>query len=359
MRPKVGIIFKSYEQLPCIMHYARRAEEVGLVGGFWIAEAYHWFRQYGHEARGAMVTLAAAATVTKTIPIGLSIGSPYMRHPVVQASEACALDELSGGRFVMGMGAGKVGINYIGVDLKQQAPVKVHREAIEIFRKTVKGEAYSYKGEMFTSSMPGIAPERRFHRDTIPVVIGATGPFMQKLAGEIADGLMLPGLTSPGFVKMSLKNLGEGFAKAGKPKPADFPLGAVILSSISRDGKKAKDAARSYAATYVVNKIRNIQNDEILSSAGIPEEELAPLRARIASGNEDVTDLVTDSMLRRFGVVAGTPDEAAEILQGLVDAGLNLPLMELVGKDEQAVLEAIELLASDVVPQLGPVGGAA
>ena len=83
------------------------------------------------------------------------------------------------------------------------------------------------------------------------------------------------------------------------------------------------------------------------------------MRAQIASGNEDITDLVTDSMLRRFGVVAGTPDEAAEILQGLVDAGLNLPLMELVGQDEQAVLEAIELLASDVVPQLGPVGGAA
>jgi 5,10-methylenetetrahydromethanopterin reductase len=341
------------------MNYARRAEEVGLTGGFWIAEAYHWFRQYGHEARGAMVTLAAAATVTKTIPIGLSIGSPYMRHPVVQASEACALDELSGGRFVMGMGAGKVGINYIGVDLKQQTPVKVHREAIEIFRKVVKGEDFSYTGEMFTSSMPGIAPERRFHRDTIPVYIGATGPFMQKLAGEIADGLMLPGLTSPGFVTMSLKNLGEGFSRVSRPQPADFPLGAVILSSISRDGKKAKDAARSYAATYVVNKIRNIQNDDILSSSGIGEDELAPLRARIASGNEDLTDLVTDSMLARFGVVAGTPDESAEILQRLVDAGLNLPLMELVGEDEAAVLDAIRLLASDVVPQLGPVGGAA
>jgi alkanesulfonate monooxygenase SsuD/methylene tetrahydromethanopterin reductase-like flavin-dependent oxidoreductase (luciferase family) len=359
MQANVGIIFKSYEQLTRIMNYARRTEEVGLSGGFWIAEAYHWFRQYGHEARGAMVTLAAAASVTKTIPIGLSIGSPYMRHPVVQASEACALDELSGGRFVMGMGAGRVGINYIGVDLKQQPPVKVHREAINIFRKVVAGEAYSYNGEMFTSSMPGIAPERRFHRDSIPVYIGATGPFMQKLAGETADGLMLPGLTSPGFVRMSLKNLGEGFARANRPQPANFPLGAVILSSISRDGKKAKDAARSYAATYVVNKIRNIQNDEILSSSGIGEDELAPLRARIASGNEDLTDLVTDSMLARFGVVAGTPDEAAEILQGLVDAGLNLPLMELVGEDEDAVLDAISLLASDVVPQLGPVGGAA
>ena len=67
-----------------------------------------------------------------------------------------------------------------------------------------------------------------------------------------------------------MKNLAEGFARGGaSTKPADFPVGAVILSSISRDGKKAKDAARAYAATYVVNKIRNIQNDDILSSSGI------------------------------------------------------------------------------------------
>lgn len=358
IQPKIGIIFKSYEPLVSIQAYAKRTEEVNLSGGFWIAEAYHWFRKYGHEARGAMTTLAAVAIATKKIPIGLSIGSPYMRHPTIQASEACALDELSNGRFVMGMGAGKVGINYIEVDIKEKSPVKVHRESIDIFRRVVKGEAYEYEGEIFTSSMPAIAPERRFHRDYIPVYIGATGPLMQQLAGEQADGLMLPGLTSPGFVKIALGNLDKGFAKAGKLKPADYPLGGVILCSVSRDGEKAKNAARPYAATYVVNKIRNIHNDEILSSSGITEEELAPLRARIASGNEELTDLVTDEMLYKFGVVAGTPDEAARVLQNLVDAGMNLPLMEMVGNDQDAILESITLMAEEVVPQLGPVGGA-
>ena len=290
MRPKVGIIFKSYEPLSCIMHYARRAEEVGLDGGFWIAEAYHWFRQYGHEARGAMVTLAAATTVTKTIPIGLSIGSPYMRHPVVQASEACALDELSGGRFVMGMGAGKVGINYIGVDLKEQPPVKVHREAIEIFRKVVKGEPYSYEGEMFTSSMPGIAPERRFHRDAIPVVIGATGPFMQKLAGEIADGLMLPGLTSPGFVRMSLKNLGEGFAKAGEPQAGRFPAGrGYPVEHFARRQEGARTPPAPMPRPMSSIRSATFRTTKSCRAAGIPREpNLRPLRAQIASGNEDI-----------------------------------------------------------------------
>jgi len=354
VQPKVGIIFKSYEPLHAVAEYARLTDQLGLPGGFWLAEAYHWFRQYGHEARGAMVTLATAVHATKSIPIGLGIGSPYMRHPTIQASEACALDELSGGRFIMGMGAGKVGINYLEVDTKVASPVKVHRESIEIFRRVVKGDAFEYKGEIYSSTMPSIAPDRRFHRDTIPVYIGGTGPFMQRLAGEIADGLLLPGLTSPGFVQYSLENLHRGMRKAQRPLNEHFPVGGVILCSVSRDGKRAKDAARPYAATYIVNKIRNIKSDDILARSGITEEELAPMRARIASGNENLVDLVSDAIMRRFTVVAGTPAEATESLQALVDAGLNLPLMEVVGADKEANLETIRLVGSEVMPRLKP-----
>lgn len=359
IQPKVGIIFKSYEQLAAVAEYARLTDELELAGGFWLAEAYHWFRQYGHEARGVMVTLATAVHATRKIPIGLGIGSPYMRHPTIQASEACALDELSNGRFIMGMGAGKVGINYLEVDQKSTPPVKVHRESIEIFRRVVKGDAFEYRGEIFSSSMPEIPAERRFHRDVIPVYIGGTGPFMQRLAGEIADGLLLPGLTSPGFVDYARGNLHRGIEKAKRRISADFPLGGVILCSVSRDGKKAKDAARPYAATYIVNKIRNIQNDDILSRSGITEKELAPMRTRVAGGNEDLVDLVSNEIMRRFTVVAGTPDEATEILQDLVDAGLNLPLMEVVGADKESNLETIKLIGTQVVPRLKPYRTAA
>jgi alkanesulfonate monooxygenase SsuD/methylene tetrahydromethanopterin reductase-like flavin-dependent oxidoreductase (luciferase family) len=355
---KIGIIFKSYERLSSMQLFARRADELGLQGGFWFAEAYHWFRKYGYEARGAAACLAAVAAVTRTIPIGWGIGSPYMRHPTIQASEACAIDELSGGRFIMGMGAGKVGINYLDVDLAEQPPVKVHRDSIEIFRRVVKGEPFAYKGEIYTSEMPGIDPDLRFHRDYIPVYIGATGPGMQRLAGEIADGLLLPGLTSPGFVRFARKNLADGFAKANKRVPDDFPLGGVILCSISSDGHKAREAARRSAAIYVVNKVRNIQNDDILSSSGITDEELLPLRQRIAQGNDNLTDLVTDDMMRKFGVVAGSPSEALEILQALVDAGLNLPLMEVVGASEADKLETIEFIASHIVPNIKPAKAA-
>jgi 5,10-methylenetetrahydromethanopterin reductase len=351
----VGVIFKSYEPMSAIQSYAKQTEQSNLNGGFWIAEAYHWFRKYGHESRGCMATLAAAITATKRIPIGLGITSPYVRHPTAQASEAVALDELSGGRFIMGFGAGKVGIVYLEVDLGKQTPVKVHREAIEIFRGIVKGGKFSYEGELYKAEVPAMDRAGRGLRTYIPIYIGATGPYMQQLAGKMGDGLLLPGLTNPGFVRYAKDNLHKGFEKAGRKAEADFPIGGVILASVSRDGAKARDAARSYTGTYIVNKLRNIKNDVILSSSGLPDETWEPFRAAIAEGTEDeVTHLVGDDVMRKFTVIAGTPGECVEILQELVDAGLNLPLMEVVGADQEANLETIRLLGEEVVPKLKP-----
>jgi len=357
METNVGVIFKSYEPLQAIAAYAAATEAAGLAGGFWVAEAYHWFRNYGHEARGAMTTLATAIHATTTVPIGMGITSPYMRHPTIQASEAAALDELSGGRFVMGLGVGKVGVNYLETNLKEASPVKVHREAIAIVRGVLGGEAFSFSGEIYEAAVPAIAPDRRGHRTALPIYIGATGPYMQRLAGEIADGLLLPGLTSPGFVRYSYENLRKGFARIDR-KPVNFPVGGVILCSVSADGNKARDAARSYVATYIVNKIRNIQQDEILGRSGITKEELAPMRQRIEAGNEDLVDLVGDDIMRMFTVVAGTPVECVDILQELVDAGLNLPLMEVVGDNVDSNLETIRLLGAEVAPNLKPMGNA-
>jgi 5,10-methylenetetrahydromethanopterin reductase len=359
VQPKVGILFKSYEPLSSIRRYAALTEELNFAGGFWVAEAYHWFRQYGLEARGVFATLAAVALSTQRIPIGLGITSPYMRHPTIQASEACAIDELSNGRFIMGLGAGKVGINYLETANKSRPAVRIHRESIEIFRRITQGEAFAYEGEFYSSQMPAIAQERRGHRPSIPLYIGATGPLMQRLAGEVADGLLLAGLVSPGFTRIALANLVKGFEKAGKPVDPAFPVGGVVLCSVATDSKIAKNAARSYTATYVVNKIRNIGNNDILASSGVTDEMLAPLRARLATGNENLTDLVTDEMMRRFAVVAGNPTEATEILQGLIDAGMNLALMEVVGADEAANLESIRLLGAQVVPNLKPAKVAA
>ncbi|HZD52686.1 MAG TPA: LLM class flavin-dependent oxidoreductase, partial [Woeseiaceae bacterium] len=316
--PNVGVIFKSYEPLRSIQSYARQTEESGYTGGFWIAEAYHWFRKYGHESRGCFTTLAAAAMATSRIPIGLGITSPYMRHPTVLASEAAALDELAEGRFIMGLGAGKVGTEYLGLDMRKFTPVKTHRESIEMIRGIVSGDRFACEGELFQCEVPAVDRVGKGLRAHIPIYIGATGPYMQKLAGKIADGLLLPGLTSPGFTRYARDNCRDGAKSSGRELPPDFPVGGVILTACSENRRKAKDATRGYAGTYVVNKLRNIKNDVILSTSGLPDEAWEPFRRAIAEGTEDdVTELVSDEMQRAFTVISGTPDDCLEIVQEL------------------------------------------
>jgi len=176
---------------------------------------------------------------------------------------------------------------------------------------------------------------------------------MQKLAGKISDGLLLPGLTSSGFTTYARENCWAGAESGGRELPSDFPVGGVILTACSKDGKKAKDATRSYSATYVINKLRNIKNDVILSTSGFPDETWAPFRAAIAAGTEDnVTHLVSDEIQRAFNVISGTPEECLEITQELVDAGMNLPLLEVVGASEADNLETIRLFGEEVLPRL-------
>jgi len=353
VQPKAGVIFKSYEPLSAMQRYAAQTEASNLTGGFWIAEAYHWFRQYGLEPRGCFTTLAAVSMATREIPIGLGITSPYMRHPTIQASEAAAIDELSAGRFIMGIGVGKVGIEYLEYDIEKLRPVKVHHEAMEIMRRVFSGEAYSYKGEYYESTMPAYDRAADGLRTGIPIYVGATGPFMQKLAGRESDGMLLAGLTSPAFVRYARDNMDAGAAKAGRTLPEDFPVGGVILCACSKDGARAKNATRSYTGTYIVNKIRNIKNDVILAGSGLPDSTWDPFRKAIEEGTQDnVTHLVTDEMMRRFTVISGTPEECLEITQELVDAGLNLPLLEVVGETEADNLETIRLMGEEVVPHL-------
>ncbi|MDH3467760.1 MAG: LLM class flavin-dependent oxidoreductase [Gammaproteobacteria bacterium] len=350
--PGVGIVFKSYEPLDEMAAYAQMAESVGLSGGMWVAEGYHWFRNFGKESRGAFVTLSACAAATKTIPLGLGITTPYIRHPTIIAAEAAALDEFSRHRFTLGLGVGAVGVRYLETDLEKHKPVPVHREAVQIIRGVLSGKAIKFEGDIFKAEIPAVDPKSVRYRPDLPVYIAATGPMMNRLVGRIGDGLLLPGMTSSGFVRIAQKRLQEGFDKVGRTPAEPFPVGAVILAAVSKHGDKAREATRAPSATYVVNKVKNIQNDEILTSSGVDEAVLGPMRDAVRRGEQELTHMITDDFMRQFNVVSGTPDECVEILQDLIDAGLNLPLMEVVGTDVQMNLETVRLLGEEVVPRL-------
>ena len=345
-----GLLFLTREPIADMATYAKVADEEGLHS-FWLAEGPHWFRNFGGEIRGALTTAAYVAAATKRIRIGIGIVSPYLRHPTVLAMEAGALDEMSNHRLIFGLGVSKTGVNYVGIDIKKMTPVAVHRDAIKIMRGIFGGKQFDYKGSVYEAHVPPLMNERPKYRPDLPIFVGATGPKMIQVAGELADGLILPGLTTLPLVRFALDNVKEGARRVNRVLPPDFPVGACLVASVSRDGSKARDRAREMATTYLVNKLVNIKDQTLLDSIGLTEQEAGPLLDAIKRNEKGgLHRYVSDEMLRKTAVIAGTPDEAAEVLADFLMTGVTLPMLEVHGDSVEDKVETIRLLAREVCP---------
>jgi 5,10-methylenetetrahydromethanopterin reductase len=346
---KIGVCLLSINPIDEFVKVARAADEAGL-DSFWVAEGYHFFRDLG-EPRSATTIAAAIALNTKRLRIGLGIVPPYTRHPALLAMEAQSLAELSNDRFMLGLGSAKAAAMHMGYTDETLKPIGAHREAIEIVRALLKGEPLDYKGKMFTFD----APRRRADQKpvNVPIAIGATGPMILKLAGQIADIVLLPTFTTPAFVRYARGEIAKGAALSGR-NVDDIPMGGTIPFSVHEDGKLARDAIRRTTAVYIANKVQNIKSDMLLQCAGLTPEEAEPIaRAKSEKGIEAAIAMTTDEIMDKV-VVAGTPEEVTKKLDELAQAGLTMPLLyNVIGPDR---VQAVRLVGEKVKPAFEALG---
>src|SRR6187431_591460 len=241
----------------------------------WLAEAYPWWRKHGMEARSSTVVSALMARDTDRLTIGWGIISPFTRHPVQAAMDARVVQEAAGpGRFVLGFGTSKIFLNNASMQTKKTlGPM---RDAVEIVRGVLGGEAFSYDGDTWSADVPALSPEAHTPREVPPVYIAATAPKMMGLAGEIADGCLTPSITTPAFVRYTRDNVA-----------ADIDIGCTVVASIHADDRDTgRDGAREIAGMYLANKVQNIKGaaDTLLELAEIAMEELEPVAAAMEQG---------------------------------------------------------------------------
>ena len=339
----IGVCMLSTTSIDQYLKVARVADEVGL-DSIWVAEGYHFFRDLG-EPRSATTIAAAIAMSTKRIRIGLGIVPPFTRHPSLLAMEAVSLSELSGGRFMLGLGAAKAASVHMDMGPDKLKPVPMHRDAITIIRSLLKGEALDYRGKVFTLDAPARRREDNVH--DVPIAVGATGPLMLKLAGAMADIILLPTFTTPAFVEYAREQIDKGLRESGRTFD-DVQIGATLPFSVHRDSKTARDAIRELTAVYITNKVQNIKNDTLMQAAGLTADEAVPIaQAKSERGIAAATAMVTDEIMDRV-VIAGNPEEVTAKLKALLKRGLTLPLLyQVIGPDRE---EALRLVASDVKP---------
>jgi 5,10-methylenetetrahydromethanopterin reductase len=331
----IGVLQLSMEPVRETVAMAKACEDAGF-DAFWIAEAYPWWRKHSFEARSSTAVLAVIAAETRRIQLGWGIISPYTRHPVQIAMEARVMQDLSGDRFLLGLGASKIFMKEIGEgEGEKVGPATVMRESIEIIKGVLAGSAFEFQGKVFQTNVPPLKPDAHAPRGIPPIYIAGTGPVLQRISGVVGDGLLTASITTPAFVRYSRKNMEEGARKAGKD-PSQLVLGSVIVGSIDRDSAKGKEGAREQAAMYLANKVQNIKGsaDVLLECAGLTFDELRPIAdAMERGGRKAAARAVTDEILHKVCPIAGTPEECIPRIEEYRDAGCTHIMLEIWGED--------------------------
>jgi len=334
---RIGVMQLTMEPLDEMLESARVMDQAGM-DTVWLAEAYPWWRKHGMEARSSTVVSALMARATERLTIGWGIISPFTRHPVQVAMDARVVQEAAPGRFILGFGTSKIFLNNAGLQTsKTLGPM---RDAVEIVRGVLGGEAFAYEGSTWSANVPALQADAHAPRGVPPVYVAATAPKMQQLAGEIGDGCLTPSITTPGFVRYTRENVN-----------ADIDIGCTVVASIHASDRDAgRDGAREIAGMYLANKVQNIQGaaDTLLELAGIEQNEIRPVaEAMEAGGRLAAKAKVSEALLDKCKPIAGTPDECIAAIEEYRDAGCTHVMLELWGDDRH---EQIRLFGERVLP---------
>jgi len=330
----------TMEPLDEMLESARVMDQAGM-DTIWLAEAYPGWRKPGMGAGSSTVVSALMARETERLTIGWGIISPFTRHPVQVAMDARVVQEAAGpGRFLLGFGTSKIFLNNIRYQTsKTLGPM---RDAVEIVRGVLGGEAFEYEGSTWNASVPALQNGAHAPRDVPPVYVAATAPKMQALAGEIADGCLTPSITTPAFVRYTRENVA-----------ADIDIGCTVVASIHESDRAAgRDGAREIAGMYLANKVQNIRGaaDTLLELAGIDVEEIRPVADAMERGGRLAAKAeVTDSILDRCKPIAGTPEDCIAAIEEYRDAGCTHVMLELWGDRRH---DQIRLFGERVLPHV-------
>jgi len=270
----------------------------------WITDHYN--------NRNVYVSLTLAAMYTEKIKLGPGVTNPYMIHPVMTAQAVASLNEVAPGRVVCGIGVGdKTTLATVGVE--PQAPLAAIRDSVQIIRDMTSGKASQLEGKAFK-----VSGARFFFKvgNPIPVYVGAQGPKMLALAGEIADGVLI-NASHKQDVENALKFVKEGVTRAGRTMDK---VDVVVYSSFSmaEDPTKAVKAATPVVA-YIVAGAPAL----LLESHGISTHAAEAIKNDIAKAKwKEAFGQVTSEMMEAFSI-CGTPDTCLERIEELGKLGMT------------------------------------
>jgi alkanesulfonate monooxygenase SsuD/methylene tetrahydromethanopterin reductase-like flavin-dependent oxidoreductase (luciferase family) len=317
--------------LPHVAACLKVAEEVGFDYA-WFADSQVIWHEPGPY-------LTAAALATSRLRVGPLVSNPVTRHPTVVASLAGTLAELFPGRAVLGLGRGDSAVRTIGL---APMPAAAFREAVRVIRGLCRGEEVRLNGASARLS---------WLTRPVPVLVAAYGPRILRLAGELADGVILQ-VAEPGVVAWAIGHVESGLAAAGRARTG-FEVVVAAPSYLSPDRERALARVRGFPATlsnHVRDLLRNHPPSD-LPAALIEGMEAVTGYDYRRHGHPDAPHAraVTDEMAARLTLV-GTPEACREKIGRLVERGATQVCLYLGVVEPEAHFSFLEAYGREIIP---------
>ncbi len=286
---------------------AKRAERAGF-DSVWTTEFFH---QHG------FVRLAAVAGATERVKVGTGIAYAFMRTPLLAASAAMDVDEISGGRMVLGLGSGTRNMNEKWYSVPFDAPPAPRmREAVQLIRAAFaakKGGGLRFEGDYYNVNIP-MYQRAGAARESVPIYVAAVNKGMIRAAAAVADGLVGHPIYTRRYIAEVVNPELEG---------TRCELAPYLLCSIADDPDLARREARAQIAFYYSTRLYHT----ILDVHGWRPLGEAISAAFRKMDFKAMSDAVTDELLDAVAI-AGRPDEVRDRLrewEGLTNQVLLYP----------------------------------
>lgn len=275
--------------------------------------------------RSAVVTLARMAGTTATARIGSSIAYGVGRSALTIATEARSLDELSGGRLVLGLGTGTRRMMRDWHDVDPEGPASRMEELIPLLRRLwrLHEAPVRHDGRFYHLDITPTAEVDAPVRPDIPVFTAGVNSRMIEVAGRVADGFLGHPLFSPAYLDAAVRPAIERGAAKGGRDPDWVAVCGVVICAVADDEEQARREVAGQLAFYAAPKAYGA----VLAAQGFDAAACA-IRAAFADGDhEAMIDAVPDAMIDTLAV-AGTPEQVAERLRhydGVLDHVIVYP----------------------------------
>src|SRR5436190_9140363 len=327
MSVRVGVSFDGFVRTQEAVALAQHAVAAG-ASSLWMAEHLGY-----REAIATCVAFALKAPGPMLVPTAVS---PYLWHPMPTAMALATLDEVAPGCTAIAVGTGNpLFLAESGRAIEK--PVRAVREFTHALRKLWTGEPVHVDGEFVRLAGARLAfvPSA-----PLPIYIAAIGPDMLRLAGRIGDGVVLSAGLSTDSVRRSIATCAESAAKDGRDI-ARLRRAGYLFFSVSHNAREALDAVREKLAFVMRNKFLGAN----IKASGIPVDQDMVIASIARRDIAAAAALIPDEAVEAFAI-AGTPQHCSERFRDFVDAGLNEPVLGLLGSPENCAL------ALDVIREL-------